>query len=401
MRSQLGTALLLGLLVGCSHAAKPALHSSAQRPVGPVQVVEPAQPIMELVKVVPRPRIEVVFALDTTGSMDQLIEGAKRKIWAIADELASAQPQPELSIGLVAYRDRGDAYVTQHYPLSSDLDAVYQQLSALAAAGGGDGPESVNQALYEAVHNSAWTDSKGAYRTVFLVGDAPPHEDYANDVPYQNTIQAALARGIVINTVQCGNQHDTTPIWTAIAQRTQGSYASIEQSGGMQQIAAPMDAEIDRLNAQLNETVLPYGAVEQQKSVREKARVAASAPAAASASRQAFLNKKGGGIVTGAGDLLDDVRTGRVDASKLSRDELPSELRDLAPEARTQALQRRSSERAKIKSQLDSLVKERSAYVRAEEQKQRASGVRDGFDGEVMRAVKTQAKERAGLVYKE
>lgn len=398
MRTQLSIGLIVGLFAACGHAGSAKPVQIKPRTAAPVEIAvapeEQAQPIA-------RPRIEVVFALDTTGSMDQLIEGAKRKIWAIADELASAEPQPELSIGLVAYRDRGDAYVTQHYPLSSDLDAVYQQLNALSAAGGGDGPESVNQALFEAVHNTSWSDEPNTYRTVFLVGDAPPHEDYQNDVPYLHTVKAAVARGIVINTVQCGEQQETTPIWSAIAQATQGSYASIAQSGGMQQIAAPMDGEIDRLNAELSDTVLPYGASEQQAVVREKARVAAAAPAAASASRQSFLSKKGGGIVTGRGDLLDDVRSGRVDVAKLSKSELPSELRELSPEARSQLLQQRGAQREQIKRKLDALVKERSSYVRVEEQKRRKSGERDGFDSEVMRAVKSQASERARIEYKE
>lgn len=397
MRTQLRIGLFVGLLAACNHAGTTKPVQMKPKPSAPLQIAVAPQAPQQIA----RPRIEVVFALDTTGSMDQLIEGAKRKIWAIADELASAEPQPELSIGLVAYRDRGDAYVTQHYPLSSDLDAVYQQLHALSAAGGGDGPESVNQALYEAVNNTAWSDQPHTYRTVFLVGDAPPHEDYQNDVPYLQTVKAATARGIVINTVQCGEQQETTPIWTAIANATQGSYASIAQSGGMQQIAAPMDGEIDRLNAALNDTVLPYGAVEQQVVVREKARAAAAAPAASTASRQAFLSKKGGGIVTGRGDLLDDVRTGRVDVTTMAKSELPSELRDLSPEARTQLLQQRSREREQIKHKLDALVKERSTYVRAEEKKQRASGVREGFDSEVMRAVKSQASERASIEYKE
>ena len=102
------------------------------------------------------PRVEVAFVLDTTGSMSGLIEGAKRKIWSIANQLASGQPRPKVSIALIAYRDRGDAYVTQVHELTDDIDGVYAHLQQLAADGGGDTPESVNQALHEAV-----TDSRG------------------------------------------------------------------------------------------------------------------------------------------------------------------------------------------------------------------------------------------------
>ena len=96
-----------------------------------------------------RPKIEVVFVLDTTSSMSGLIDAAKEKIWSIASTMASANQAPDIHMGLVAFRDRGDAYVTQVVDLSQDLDSMYAKLIDFQAEGGGDGPESVNQALYE------------------------------------------------------------------------------------------------------------------------------------------------------------------------------------------------------------------------------------------------------------
>src|SRR5262249_36559835 len=112
----------------------------------------PARACDECGKVVPpkppqRPRMEVAFAIDTTGSMGGLIEAAKRKAWALANELARAKPAPEIRLGLVAYRDRGDDYVAKVFDLDADLDRVYARLFEFQAAGGGDGPESVNEGL--------------------------------------------------------------------------------------------------------------------------------------------------------------------------------------------------------------------------------------------------------------
>ena len=84
------------------------------------------------------PKVDVVFVLDTTGSMSGLIQTAKEKIWSIATTMASAQPTPEIRIGLVAYRDRGDQYVTKVVDLSEDLDSVYAMLMDFEAGGGGD-----------------------------------------------------------------------------------------------------------------------------------------------------------------------------------------------------------------------------------------------------------------------
>ena len=211
-------------------------------------------------RVVPTlPRIEVAFVVDTTGSMSGLIEGAKRKIWSIANQLASGQPRPEIRVGLVAYRDRGDAYVTRQADLTTDLDAIYATLHGYQAQGGGDTPESVNQALHEAVTQLDWSPSQDVYKVVFLVGDAPPHMDYAQEVQYPETLRLARKRGIVINTVQCGTMSTTTEVWQRIASQGDGRFARVDQSGGMVALATPMDAELAELNQALAETVIAYG----------------------------------------------------------------------------------------------------------------------------------------------
>src|SRR6516164_3363792 len=153
----------------------------------------------------PKPKIEVVFCLDTTGSMGGLIEGAKQKIWSISNQIASGKPAPDLKIGLVAFRDRGDAYITKIHDLTDDLDAVYANLKEFKASGGGDAPESVNQALNESVTKIKWSNDKDTLRIIFLVGDAPPHMDYADDVKYPETCKKACEKAIIINSVQCGN----------------------------------------------------------------------------------------------------------------------------------------------------------------------------------------------------
>ena len=144
-----------------------------------------------------RPRVEVVFALDTTGSMSGLIEGAKSKIWSIASFVARAQPTPDVRVGLVAYRDLGDAYVTRVYDLDDDLDRVYRRLLSFKADGGGDTPEHVARALHEAVHAMSWSPAaNNAVRLIYLVGDAPPHTDYQDGYDYSRAARDAAAQGI-------------------------------------------------------------------------------------------------------------------------------------------------------------------------------------------------------------
>ncbi len=163
------------------------------------------------------PKIEVVFALDTTGSMGGMIQAAKDKIWSIANMLASAKPTPQIKMGLVAYRDRGDVYITKITPLSANLDAVYKDLQSFQAAGGGDTPESVNQALNDAVTKIDWSKDAQTYRVIFLVGDAEPHMDYPDDVKYPVTCKLASQKGININCILCGNSEIAWKYWQDIA----------------------------------------------------------------------------------------------------------------------------------------------------------------------------------------
>src|SRR5712672_1054594 len=105
-------------------------------------------------------KIDVVFVHDTTGSMGGLIEGAKQKIWSIANQIISAQPTPELKLGLIGYRDRGDEYVVKSFGLTDDIDSIYGHLRDFKAEGGGDEPESVNEALAEAIEKMPWSQDR-------------------------------------------------------------------------------------------------------------------------------------------------------------------------------------------------------------------------------------------------
>ena len=195
-----------------------------------------------------KPIVEVAFVLDTTGSMGPLIEGAKRKIWSIATAIVDANPNAEIRMGLVAYRDIGDEYVTKTFNLTTDIQDLYASLLELKARGGGDWPESVNEALEVGVTKLSWTQGSEICRILFLVGDAPPHMDYAQDTKYPDVIRMAHDRGIVVNAVQAGGARDTERVWRDIAQRGDGRYIPIPQDGGQVLIIeTPWDTEIIEL----------------------------------------------------------------------------------------------------------------------------------------------------------
>jgi len=347
-----------------------------------------------------RPVVDVVFVLDTTGSMSGLIQTAKEKIWAIASTMASAQPTPDIRVGLVGYRDRGDTYVTRIVDLSDDLDSVYAQLMAFEAGGGGDGPESVNQALDEAVHRMSWSDRDQAYQVIFLVGDAPPHMDY-NEVRYPEIVAAAAERGIVINTIQCGDLGSTVEPWTAIARLGQGSYFQVEQAGGAVAYTTPFDEEIANLSAKLDETKLYYGSEDERKRAEEKVSAAADTMAMASVAsraRRGVFNAGEAGKANLLGDreLVDAVASGEVRLGEIETEALPAAMQPMAPEEQQAYIANLAKERADLQGRIRQLSEERNEFIA---NKAEAEGdLDDSLDAKLYEAVRDQAG-KAGLEY--
>src|SRR5215218_4147831 len=204
--------------------------------------------------------LEMVFVLDTTGSMGGLIDGAKQRIWGIINEVMQTPAHPNVRVGLVAYRDKGDAYVTQVLPLTNDLDRVYSTLMEYRADGGGDGPEDVRRALADGVRKAGWSKPQAnTAQIVFLVGDAPPHDDYLQEPDTLATAAEAIRVGMVVNTIQCGADGQTRQVWQQIARRGEGQYFAIAQDGGVETIATPYDSRLSELGGKLGSTYLAYG----------------------------------------------------------------------------------------------------------------------------------------------
>ena len=331
---------------------------------------------------------EVVFVLDTTGSMSGLIEGAKQKIWSIAGGIME-RTGGEVRIGLVPYRDRGDNYVTRLYPLTNNLDQVYADLQGFRAAGGGDTPESVNQALHEAVSEIRWSDSPRVLKTIFLVGDCPPHMDYPDDVKYPESCALATNRNIVVSTVQCGGHGETTPIWQEIAERTGGGFTQIGQSGSMKMVETPFDAEIQKLNTELGRTVLPYGRMEDQSSLRDLVKMNVGSSAFVAGARnavkaRAMVGDKLAAPVAGFDLTAEPELLGKLDAK-----DLPEEMQGLSAEERQAKLDEAVARRKALNAQLLELDRKRSDFLRKAAES--ASAEEDAsFDGEVLRSIDVQ-----------
>jgi len=327
-------------------------------------------------------QIDVVFAVDTTGSMGPLIESAKRTVWGIAGHIREVDAQADVRIGLVAYRDIGDEYVTRAYPLSGDLDQMFVNLSSFRANGGGDVPEHVSAALNDAM-KMQWRP--GAKKIVFVVGDAEPH-DQGDLPPFDVLTRQAADRGITVNAIRAGTRSQTQLSFEKIALLGNGEFSSIQQDGGVQQVATPYDAKLAELSKKIDSTAVIVGGQAARDGYAAKMEASAAAPATTMADRATYYSGKGGG---GPRDKADIVGTGAA-VDSIEPSALPAELRTMSKEQLKTELARRATERQQAQAELDTLAKQRAEYLN----KNKPSGGEGGFDSKVKSSVEKAMKKK-------
>ncbi len=347
----------------------------------------------------PPQNVDVAFVLDTTGSMSGLIEGAKQKIWSIANDIAETQKgqQGNIRFALIGYRDRGDAYITKTFDLTDDLSGIYGHLLEFQAQGGGDRPESVNQALKESIDDLHWSSDRRSLRMVFLVGDAPPHMDYQDDTPYAITLRNGRARNIIVNTVQAGRDPNTAKIWHEIADLGEGEYLAIPQNGGMRQVQSPYDEQIEQMQHAMNGTVRSYGSAQKQEMIREKRSVALAAAAPVASDMASYRYKKGklNQVVTGGNELVEDYEDGKVSLDALKLEELPEEFKGLSKDEQKTRLDALVAQRQDINTRMAALVKKRDEFLKEDAEKRATEAPDDAFDVQVRATIRKQMVERA------
>lgn len=336
---------------------------------------------------------EVVFVVDTTGSMSGLIEGAKQKVWAIASHIQQTQSNAEVRMGMVAYRDRGDEYVTKVTPLTSDLDAVHADLMQFQAHGGGDTPESVNEALGRAFGEMQWSEDENVVRLVYLVGDAPP-KMYPNDVAYTSSVPQARQMGITVHAIQCGKINGTEQHWRTIAQLGGGSYASVDQDGGAVVIETPFDKELAELNRDLTRTIIPYGnakvlayAMSQQTTAMELDDAVSDTANADRAEYRAQNARR----MLGRGDLTTQLAEGLITLEDIEFKLLPEELRELDEAGQRAYIVEQTTKRVAVQKRITEIATKRTVWIR---EQGAALGQHDGFDDFIAKSIRDAVDSR-------
>jgi hypothetical protein len=337
-----------------------------------------------------KPRIDIVFCIDCSGSMKPVIDTAKQKVWAIVNEVARAKPSPELRIGLIGYGNAMGPF--RFYPLSSDLDEVYKNLLPFDDRLGGD--EYVGLAIHKATTDMKWAEGKQVMKVIYVIGNETAHQG-PDEFDYTKTAPAAISKGIMVNAIYCGDYdyqiaHGT---WQEFAKLADGSYMEIAGQGGAVVIATPFDKDLAELSGKLNTTYVGYGRQRAEKAAAQAANDASSVHFNLSSAADRAGSKASSQYDNAMWDLVDASKAKDFDIAKVKTEELPEEMRKMAPEERAAYIEKKAKERGEIAGQIKDLSAKRDAYIKAEMEK-KGLDTNKSFDEAVRKSITEQASKK-------
>jgi hypothetical protein len=364
-------------------ATKPKTQPPPTKPTSPK---EPAKPVVKQAQ--PRPKVDIVVALDTSGSMSGLINATRQKLWDIVNEVAKAQPAPKLRVGLVTFGSQGteaDGYVVINSELTSDLDSIYEKLFQLSTRGG---TEYVGRAVYRSVKEMGWDKDPDTLRQIYVAGNESADQD--RRVTAAKAVKLARKHDIFVNTIYCGGEGDSDAAsWRAVAGTGLGAYASIDHNHGTVAVATPFDARLNALSTRLNGTYVAYGSgggvgfAKQAAQDKNAARVHASTGASRALAKASAVYSNPGW------DLVDARKAGKL--KTIAPAAMPAPLRGKSDKEVNAYIDGKEKERKALRKQIVELSEKREAFVKAELKKKGIS-TNKAFDTVVKRALRRQAK---------
>ena len=343
------------------------------------------------------PRIQMAILLDTSGSMEGLINQARTQIWKIVNELATVKRDgriPELQVALYEYGKSSiaasEGYLRQIVPLSDDLDKISQELFALTTNGG---QEYCGHVIDAATKGLQWSNSDDDLKLIFIAGNEPFTQ---GSVRYQDACSAAIARGITINTIYCGPHTDGVKTgWEDGAKLADGSFLSINQNRQVAAVKTPYDARLSELSSQINKTYVRFGreadrARSQSLQTTADAAAAGAAPAAAAERAQFKASAQYSNAVR---DLNKAIASGKVKLEKLKEEELPKPLRGKSLDEKKKYLADKSAEQKKIQKEIVELGDKRKQFI-AESRKKDAAKGDNALDDAIIKTIRSQAAKK-------
>ncbi|HCN31072.1 MAG TPA: hypothetical protein DIT64_20625 [Verrucomicrobiales bacterium] len=335
--------------------------------------------------------VQIALLLDTSNSMDGLIEQAKTQLWKIVNEFNDAKQDGKAAVVQVALYEYGNNnlsagtnYIRLVQPFTRDLDKVSEHLFKLTTNGG---QEYCGAVVREAVDKLAWDAGAGVYKAVFIAGNEPFTQGPVNP---NDACRAAIQRGIVVNTIHCGSQAEgENGGWRTGAALAEGKFMTIDQDKAIVRVQAPQDKEIARLSIELNKTYISYGKEGPAASANQMAQDQnAAANAASGAEVQRAVTKISRNYDNSGWDLVDAVKRKRLAPGALKPEELPEEFKGLSEAEIKARIEAKAAERERIQAEIKKLNDEREKFIA---EKAREKGESDTLDVVIGKAVREQA----------
>jgi hypothetical protein len=167
------------------------------------------QPVVELPPAETKPLVQMAILLDTSGSMSGLIDQARTELWSIVNEFILAERdgrRPEVQVALYEYGNSRlsaeSGWIRRILPLTTDLDKVSEELFALTTSGG---EEYCGWVIRDATEQLAWSTAPDDLKVIFIAGNEPFTQ---GPVDYRQACKAAIAKGIIVNTIHCGTERE-------------------------------------------------------------------------------------------------------------------------------------------------------------------------------------------------
>jgi hypothetical protein len=337
--------------------------------------------------------VQIALLLDTSNSMDGLIEQAKTQLWSVINEFLRAKRDgqtPVIEVALYEYGNNGlkpeEGFVRLVAPLTDDLDLISEQLFALKTNGG---EEFCGQVVRDAVAQLKWNPSSGVYKTIFIAGNEPFTQ---GTVDFRQSCRAAIEKGILVNTIFCGPlEQGEESGWKEGATLADGRFLTIDPNQKLVSIPTPQDEEISRLGLELNKTYIPYGKVGQVGQARQVAQDVNADALSLEAKVTRSVTRSCAALYSADDwDLVDAIRTGKCKLEELKAEDLPENLRKLSPSELRASVEKSGKERDVLQKQILSLNTEREKFLSIEYAKLATQG-EETFLAAVLKAVREQA----------
>ncbi|SEP73269.1 von Willebrand factor type A domain-containing protein [Hyunsoonleella jejuensis] len=335
--------------------------------------------------------IKVALLLDTSNSMDGLIDQAKAQLWEIVNELSYAKcdnNKPNLQIALYEYgNDRlnnKEGYIRQVLAFSNDLDEISKELFSLTTNGGN---EYCGQVIQTSLNQLNWGSNPDDLKLIFIAGNEPFTQGKVN---YKDAATNAKEKDVTVNTIFCGDYHQgISTFWKKGADLTQGNYMAINHNKATVHVASPYDDQILQLNVKLNKTYVAYGQRGKEKRMMQAEQdMNASGYSKANAVSRT-VSKSSHLYKNATWDLVDAIEEEKINVEDLENEALPEALKNKSPREIKAYVANMQQERKTIQKQILELNEKRKTYI-----SEKAKDTENGLENAMTTAIKTQAKKK-------